>query len=102
MSGDLAGIQWRIVQGRKSPDDLRLEIRCTDWVPPTMALGFLFADFYAQNEETLRQDGYLRISSGRNAGERYLNFIKGAMFLGWKAAYDQLMFERRERRERAA
>lgn len=93
MEGDLSGVRWRIVTGKKGPGDLRLDLLAPRWVPVSMALGFLFADFYAQNEETL----YPR-AAGYSAGDRYMHFVNGAAFLGWEVAHEQLLYERTQRR----
>lgn len=99
--GTIGGVEWRIVTGRKSPSDLRLDVRAVRFVPVSMAVGFLFADFYAHNEHTLAVEGYLSRSVAANPGQRYVNFIVGAQRLGWEAARDQLESERQTKREAA-
>lgn len=87
-------VEWRVVQGKKAPDDLRLDIRSVRFAPVSMKLGFLFADFYAQNEQTLQRRGAIKIRPGVPAHDRYLAFIEGAMHMGWEDASDQLDLER--------
>lgn len=87
--GEIFGVEWRIVRGRKHPEDLRLEIRTPKFLPVSMVLGYLFADFYAQNERVL----YPHI---RDAGRRYRIAIHGAQTLGWQDAADQLAYEREQ------
>lgn len=98
-NGTIGGVSWRVVQGRKSPSDLRLDLYVPRWVPPSMTLGFLFADFYAQNERTLAEEGYLARSVAAQPGQRYLNFLTAAMepWIGWEGARDQLEYERKAR-----
>lgn len=67
-----------------------------------MKFNFLCADFYAQNEATLQQQGAIGRREGHEPGERFIGFIKGAMRLGWEDAADQLDFEREEARARRA
>lgn len=93
MAGDIGGVQWRVVQGKKSPSDLRLDICCPQFVPVKMDVGFLFADFYADNERVLAAEGYLT-GVAPDAGARYITFLKGAQFAGWEVAADQLHLER--------
>jgi hypothetical protein len=97
-SGDIGGVRWRVVRGSKSLRDLRLEIQCPRFVAVKMDLGFLFSDFYAQNERTLSEDGYLARSVATRSGERYLNYLKGAQVLGWEIASEQLAEERARKR----
>ncbi|MCR4341993.1 MAG: hypothetical protein NUW01_19115 [Gemmatimonadaceae bacterium] len=94
--GDIGGVEWRVVTGRKAPGDLRLDVRAVRFIPVKMDLGFLFADFYAQNERVLYPH------RGDEAGDRYVNFIRGAMYLGWQDAAEQLAFERAEAAARRA
>lgn len=94
MSGDIGGVHWQVLQGRKHPDDLRLDVRAPRFVPVSMALGYLFADFYAQNERTLYP------YRGDKAGDRYIIACKGAQLLGWEHAAEHLAYERAEARAR--
>lgn len=94
---DIGGVEARIVTGRKGPDDLRLDLRAREFVPVKMSLGFLFADFFAQNEGVLypTKDGF-------QGGDLYLHYLKGAVLLGWEAVAEQLEIERARKRERRA
>ena len=97
MNGHFGGIYWRIVEGRKKPGDLRLDMRAPSWTAVPMALGFLEADFYFQNENHLYppEDGF-------QGGERYMNFLRGSVYLGWQAAVAQLELEKELRRKKEA
>jgi hypothetical protein len=97
---DLSGVKVRIVQGKKSPDDLRLEIRTNGWVPASMVLNFVMADFYAQNEHTLQNARVIGKTCGQTAGARFIHFCKGAQTLGWRIAAAQLKSEREEAQRR--
>lgn len=95
-NGSIGGVEWRITNGRKVErkgrpvtGDLRLELWVPEWTPVKMALGFLEADFYYQNENRLYPQNL-----GFQGGERYLNFVRGAAYLGWEAAVAQLDDER--------
>lgn len=98
MSGEFSGVAWRIVPGRKSADDLRLEIRTNGWIPINMALAFLQADFYAENEARLQAAGVIGRTAGIKPGERFINFCTGAQSLGWEVAVEQLEIERARKR----
>lgn len=101
--GTVGGVNWRVVQGKKSRSDLRLELFVAQWIPPSMSLGFLFADFYAQNERTLAEEGYLASWVADDPGARYLRFLAAAMEpgIGWQVARDQLEIERALKRAAA-
>jgi hypothetical protein len=96
MHGDIGGVQWRVVEGKKSINDLRLDVYIPRWVPPQMSVGFLFADFYAFNERRLSRDGYLARAVADAPGARYLHFLGAAMqeWIGWEGAAEQLRLER--------
>lgn len=87
--GDIAGVRWRVVQGKKAPEDLRLDLCAPRFVPVSMGVGFLLADFLCENEEYL----YPR-AKGFSGGDRYMRFVDGTRLLGWEAAYEQLKQER--------
>lgn len=90
-TGDFNGIQWRIVNGKKHPEDLRLDICSPSWRSIPMALSFLEADFFTENERVLYPNG---------DRDKYLKFLRGAVILGWEVAHDQLEEEKRRKRER--
>jgi hypothetical protein len=79
---------FRFVQGDKAAKDVRMEIFIPQWTKVSMKLGFVLADFYAQNERVLYP--YL----GNKAGARYISFCRGAQSVGWEAAAEQLDLER--------
>jgi hypothetical protein len=93
LSGTLNGIEWRVVKGHKKDGDLRLELRALEFRAVPMALGFLCADFFYENENVLYPP-----SEGFLGGEKYLRGLKGAVALGWRAAMDWLEDERRRKR----
>lgn len=96
---ELGGVHFRFVQGVKAADDVRMDILVPRWTKVSMKLGYVMADFYAQNERVLYPH------RGDKAGERYIYACKGAQLLGWEHAADHLDFERAQaqaRREAAA
>jgi hypothetical protein len=93
------GLRLRVIPGRKTEHDLRLDWWTgLEWNAATMAVGGLFADFYCENEDVLREDGYF----ARNAvgGQKYLDFVAEAARDGWRTAADRLKGERDTRRLR--
>ena len=103
---EIGGFQIRIVAGRKTENDLRMEMLGADgWVPFPMALGFLQADFYHQNEGTLAADGYWGDSSSfvaQDPSRKYREEIFAATQEGWEAVDARLQGQRKARREREA
>jgi hypothetical protein len=95
--GEFAGIDWRVVPGRKAPADLRLEFRAMEFAPVSMNLGFLMADFFHENENVLYPP-----SDGYEGGLRYLRFCRGAVLVGWPEAVARLESEKTAKREKAA
>ena len=86
--GRFGNIHWRVVEGRKSEDDLRLDLLVPRWTAVPMGLGFLFADFFYENENVLYPPSRYR------GGQMYLDFCGGAAHLGWEHAR-QLLAEQR-------
>ena len=95
-SGELGGIQWRIVQGSKTENDFVLQIRCAEWTKPKMALSFLLADFHTQSEDLLVADGYFKRPA--IGGQMFLNSVRNATQVGWQWASERLEEQRRRRR----
>lgn len=96
---ELGGVHFRFVQGRKDPDDVRMDLLIPRWVPVSMKLGYVMADFYAQNERVLYP------YRGDKAGDRYIIACQVAQFAGWEEAAAQLDYEREQaaaRRKKAA
>lgn len=92
------GIELRVVQGRKSPDDLRLEMLQDGWWRPLpMALTFLELDFYVDNEGALTM---YRNHWKFNGESFFLRVLWKVLAEGWQAAADELA-EQRARRARA-
>lgn len=84
----------RFVQGDKAAEDVRMEMLVPQWCKVSMKLGFVLADFYAQNERVLYP------GLGQRAGDKYITFCRAAQFLGWEAAAEQLDLERQIARAR--
>lgn len=85
------GIEYRVVQGRKAPGDMRLDIRVkgSAWVPVPMNLGALLADFHFQVEDILYPRG-----CGLQGGEKYMRFLRTAVNEGHEAASGSLYREK--------
>lgn len=93
-NGTASGISYRVVQGRKSADDLRLEFRVNgEWRPVAMDIGFLLADFFFENEHVL----YPR-SQGYRGGWKYIQALQRAALDGWEAALSDLDQEKDSKR----
>lgn len=93
---EIGGVHLRFVQGAKAPNDVRLDIFVPDWTAVSMKLGYVMADFYAQNERILYP------ARGDQAGDRYIIACQGAQRLGWEDAAAQLDYEREEAKRRRA
>jgi len=96
--GELNGIEWRIVQGSKTRNDIVLQIRCNEWTKPKMALSFLLADFHTQSEDILVADNYFKRPA--IGGQMFLNSVRTATQVGWRWVAAKLE-EQRERRRAA-
>lgn len=92
---ELDGLRWRVVKGRKSPDDLRLEhMTPRGWRPTAMALVFMLTDFWYENEDLL-------YPKPRYQGAEYLlKAIRRAALNGHQSETDRLEGEKRRKRER--
>lgn len=91
----MSGLQFRIVEGYKSPDDLRLEVLTDagDYMPVKMTLGLFLADFFGENED------YLYPPPGEG-GDRYISECWHARRRGWKEAAARLAREKAAKRAR--
>ncbi len=89
---DMNGLLFRIVQGKKGPDDRRLDVE-TRFLPVHMRLGGLLADFFYENEGILYPP-----DEGFAGGNYYLGYLHQAARQGWQVADDKLQEERRGRR----
>lgn len=77
-SGELNGIEWRVVSGTKAPGDLVLELNTPrGWRKFPMSLSALAADFFAQNEPRVRK-GY--------RAEKHMEHLRLASRKGWRYA----------------
>lgn len=89
---------WRVVRGRKGEGDLILQLYVNGQfrnVP--MELGFMFADFFPENEEQVLypDDGAKRVAGG--GGDYYMSECQRARKHGWRSAADKLIRERAAR-----
>lgn len=88
----VAGIHLRVVTGKKSPDDLRIEwLTSEGWIAIPMAAGAVMADFWYENEDVL----YPPPAMG---GRKYLSYLATAARDGWEAADATLQAERAAKR----
>lgn len=92
---ELAPMEYRLVRGRKGPDDLRLDWRPTelDWRPVELDHAFLIVDAIADNENVL----YPYPAAG---GGKVNAAIRVALRDGWQRARLDLHAERARRAER--
>lgn len=92
---NVKGVDLRISQGTKGPEDLRMEMwHQGRWVPVHMALALAMVDFFAENERHL-QDWR---PHWRQNGDRYfLSKCVQATVRGWRAVADELDDYRRRR-----
>lgn len=90
---DFDGVAFRVVEGRKAPGDLRLEVQARNglWRPVTMRMVFFLADFFFENEELLYPPPrYL-------GGAKFRRAVKQAMEKGYKQADASLQVERQRK-----
>ena len=88
---DIPPMQYRLVRGRKGPDDIRLEWRwCTDWRPAELDHVALIVDVVADNENVL----YPLPAAG---GGKTWAFVRSAFKDGWLKARHDLHLERARR-----
>lgn len=82
MRGTVSGIDLRIVQGSKAPDDLRLDAHINgEWVPLRMELAFFLVDFFAENEQALKAH---RSFWKENGDAYFMKHVIQAWKEGWK------------------
>lgn len=96
--GMVSGIPYRIVQGRKAADDLVIELYANGrWRRVGMEVGFLLADFFADNEDRVLypNDRARRVAAG--GGEYYMSECWRAVKDGWQSAAQKLRLERAAR-----
>jgi hypothetical protein len=93
VSGDafrLSELEFRVVQGRKAPDDLVLQwLTPTGWFPIRFDVLGLLVDFLYDNEGRLypRWCGY-------RGGEKVVDYVRRAVDDGWRDAWRHLNCER--------
>ena len=93
------GIRFRIVQGKKADNDLRLEwqIPGGEWRAVSMAAGAIMADFWYENENVLYPP-----ERGLLGGEKYSQYLGTAMHDGWEVADAVLQTEKAASRTAAS
>lgn len=85
---NVKGIDLRIAQGSKGPDDLRMDLwHQGRWVPVHMALVFAMVDFFAENERLLQP---VRPNWRENGDRYFLSKVIDAHRRGWRAVADEL------------
>jgi hypothetical protein len=92
---EIPPMQYRVVRGRKDPEDLKLQWRYMgDWRPVELDHVALIVDAIGDNEETL----YPRERGGRGNG-KVLTFVKQSIRDGFRQAIHDLHEERARRDE---
>ena len=82
------GIDLRIVKGKKSPDDLRIDLRDGPlWRPIPMAVAFVLVDFFTENERELRR---YRGHWVQNGDRYFLSKCIDAVRHGWRHVVEEL------------
>jgi hypothetical protein len=86
---------FRVVTGRKGPDDLRLE-QFVDgqWVPVFMEEAFMLVDFFHENEQWLEQH---RDHWRRGGGSYFLDAVREAAAAGWEVPAGRIRVQRKAR-----
>jgi hypothetical protein len=93
---EIPPMQYRLVRGTKSPEDLRLDWRwATDWRPVELDHVALILDAIADNENVL----YPPPAAG---GAKVWRFAMTAFRQGWRKARHDLHLERMRHDERRA
>jgi hypothetical protein len=94
MSFFIAPFEYRVVPGKKDPNDLVLEVlKAGTWHKVTMDHAFLYADFFYENEEVLYPPPY-------RGGHYFLRRLKDAAVLGWRHEAQRLKDQKQAKRER--
>lgn len=92
----LGGFDYRIVRGRKGPDDLVLQLKGpSEYRHVPMELGFMVTDFFVENENMLYREEF-RYEGGRY----YLRKLRETLDKGWRPVSDELQAQRRRRQQR--
>jgi len=95
----VAGLPFRVIEGRKAPGDLRLEWGPdSSWQPVPMAAAFLLVDFFTENEDHLTA---FRPHWSSPGGDWFMGELQRARHHGWQSATALLMEQRRRREEPA-
>jgi hypothetical protein len=91
----ISGLQFRVVAGKKGPDDLRLEVMndAGNYRPVLMSLGLFLADFFGENED------YLYPPPGAG-GDYYISECWRARRQGWEEAALHLVRQKAAKRAR--
>lgn len=92
--GEISGVQFRVVKGRKAEDDLVLQmLNDGRWTIVKMAFGALFADFLSENEDYLYPEPL-------KGGDKYMGYLSRARMYGWETAEAHLEAEKTTKRQR--
>ena len=87
----IGGVYIRTMPGRKSPDDMKLEIQTPqgEWRAVPMTLVAYMTEFFFWNEENLypRRDGFL-------GGEKFMEFLRDSVNNGYETATAGLEWEK--------
>lgn len=85
----ISGLEFRIVRGKKTDNDLRLEVLANGWWRPVdMELAFMLVDFFTENEAHI-QRSYWRW----NGDSWFVKELASAWKQGWKVPAAKLRRE---------
>lgn len=89
---EIGGVRYRVVTGKKGPDDLRLEWSAATgkWTAVEMAHAACQTDFFCENEDYL-------YPPPQQGGQYFMDFLHKARGLGWDAAWRILRGEKAAR-----
>lgn len=92
-TGVVAGIRFRVLEGRKAPGDLRLQNFTTSagWVDTPMALNFMLTDFFCENEDHLKS---YRPTWRKSGAAYHFEKLSKSVREGWESAETELRTQR--------
>jgi hypothetical protein len=89
-NGEINGVVWRVVAGRKADGDMAVELRTAEWVRTKMALPLLLSDFHYQVEDIL-----FPRALGQYGGEYFLHAVaQSCREHGWEQVSKRVELER--------
>jgi hypothetical protein len=89
------GLWYRVTQGAKGKQDLRLEQHDgRRWVPVYMEQAFMMSDFFHENEQWLEQE---RPHWRKPGGSYFLEQLREAVAGGWQGPADRIKRQRGSR-----